>query len=162
MGDLERQSKEGFAPTLQRSGEQRDETPPYAPGTLLAGRYRLEEPLGQGGMGRVYAAIHTSLGRRVAVKILLKKYADQPSMVERFRNEARSASSMAHPNVVPVFDYGQTDAGEAFLVMDLLEGEPLSELVQRGPLALDRLLAVLHQVALALRAAHAAGVVHRD
>lgn len=163
MGDLDRHSGEGFAPTLQRSGERnKDDSPPYPPGTVLADRYRIETPLGQGGMGRVYAAVHTTLGRRVAVKILLRKYADQPAMMERFRNEARSASRMAHANVVPVFDYGQTDAGEAFLVMDLLEGEPLSELVRRGPLALDRLLAVLHQVALALRAAHAAGVVHRD
>lgn len=162
MGDLERHSKEGFAPTLQRSGETRDESAPYPPGTVLGGRYKLEAPLGQGGMGRVYAATHVSLGRRVAVKVLLRKYADHPSMVERFRNEARSASRIAHPNVVPVFDYGQTDANEVYLAMDLLEGEPLSDLVQRGPLAIDRLLAVLSQVALALRAAHAAGVVHRD
>jgi serine/threonine-protein kinase len=163
MGDLERHSKEVFAPTLQRSGEHKgDETPPYAPGTILGGRYRVESPLGQGGMGRVYAATHVLLGRRVAVKVLQRKYADQPAMVERFRNEARSASRMSHPNVVPVFDFGVTDANEAFLVMDLLEGEPLSDLVRRGPLALDRLLAVLHQVAMALRAAHTAGVVHRD
>src|SRR5262245_15235651 len=134
MGDSSRQSSEVYAPTLQRSGERAvDESPAYAPGTLVGGKYRLEKVLGQGGMGRVYAATHVGLERRVAVKVLLRRYADQPAMVERFRNEARSQSRISHPHVVPVFDYGTTEAGEAYLVMDLLVGEPLSDLVRRGP-----------------------------
>jgi tRNA A-37 threonylcarbamoyl transferase component Bud32 len=163
MGDSSRRSSEVYAPTLQRSGERlRDDSPAYPAGTVLAGRYCLDRPLGQGGMGRVYEGTHVALGRRIAVKVLLRRYADQPAMVERFRNEARSQSRISHPNVLPVFDYGSTDAGEPFLAMDLLEGEPLSHLVKGGPLPLDRMLTILHQVALALRAAHTAGVVHRD
>ncbi len=161
MGDSRR--SDGYAPTLQRSGDRaRDDSPLYAAGTVLAERYRIETLLGEGGMGRVYAGVHIVLGRRVAIKVLLHRYADQPAMVERFRTEARSASRIAHPNIVPMFDFGETPLGEVFLVMDLLEGEPLSDVVKRGPLALDRLVPMLRQVALALRAAHEAGVVHRD
>src|SRR4051794_32408915 len=131
MGD---QTSQVYAPTLQRSGERpSDESTPYPAGTVVGGKYRLEKVLGQGGMGRVYAATHMGLERRVAVKVLLRRYADQPAMVERFRNEARSQSRISHPHVVPVFDYGTTDAGEAFLAMDLLVGEALSDVVRRGP-----------------------------
>jgi serine/threonine-protein kinase len=99
----------------------------------------------------------------VAVKVMRRKYADQKAMVERFRVEARSASKIGHPNVVQVFDYGTTEVGEGFIVMELLEGAPLSEVIkQQGPMELGRALSLLCEVATALRAAHQSGVIHRD
>ena len=115
-------------------------------------------------MGRVYEAEHIELGRRVAVKVMRRKYADQKAMVERFRVEARSASKIGHPNVVQVFDFGTTDAGEGFIVMELLAGRAACREVikQQGPMELGRTLAILGEVATALRAAHDSGVIHRD
>ncbi|MGZ3425960.1 MAG: serine/threonine-protein kinase, partial [Polyangia bacterium] len=165
MGDLDPPSRPsaGYAATIQRAHPPKDEEPPYQEGTLLAGRYRIERRLGEGGMGRVYEAEHLELGRRVAVKVMRRKYADQKAMVERFRLEARSASKIGHPNVVQVFDYGTTDAGEGFIVMELLKGAPLSEVIkQQGPMELSRTLLILSEVATALRAAHQSGVIHRD
>ncbi|MGZ3441889.1 MAG: serine/threonine-protein kinase, partial [Polyangia bacterium] len=165
MGDLDPPSRPsaGYAATIQRAHPPKDEEPPYQEGTLLAGRYRVERRLGEGGMGRVYEAEHLELGRRVAVKVMRRKYADQKAMVERFRLEARSASKIGHPNVVQVFDYGTTDAGEGFIVMELLQGAPLSEVIkQQGPMELSRTLLILSEVATALRAAHESGVIHRD
>ena len=127
MGDVDSPSRPsaGYAATIQRAQRPKDEEPPYEEGTLLAGRYRIQRRLGEGGMGRVYEAEHLELGRRVAVKVMRRKYADQKAMVERFRLEARSASMIGHPNVVQVFDYGTTEAGEGFIVMELLDGAPL-------------------------------------
>ena len=165
MGDLDPPSRPsaGYAATIQRAHPPKDEEPPYEEGTLLAGRYRIHRRLGEGGMGRVYEAEHLELGRRVAVKVMRRKYADQKAMVERFRLEARSASKIGHPNVVQVFDYGTTDVGEGFIVMELLKGAPLSEVIkQQGPMELGRTLSIVSEVATALRAAHQSGVIHRD
>jgi serine/threonine protein kinase len=165
MGDLDPPSRPsaGYAATIQRAHPPKDEEPAYEEGTLLAGRYRVHRRLGEGGMGRVYEAEHLELGRRVAIKVMRRKYADQKAMVERFRVEARSSSKIGHPNVVQVFDYGTTDAGEGFIVMELLSGAPLSEVIkQQGPLELGRALEILGEVATALRAAHDSGVIHRD
>jgi serine/threonine protein kinase len=165
MGELEPPSRPsaGYAATIQRSGKSSDSEPAYAEGTLLAGRYRVVRLLGEGGMGSVYEAEHLALGRRVAVKVMRRRYADQKAMVERFGVEARSASKVAHPNVVQVFDYGTTEAGEGFLVMELLEGAPLSDVVKKqGPLELARVISILAEVATALRAAHQSGIIHRD
>ena len=165
MGDLDPPSRPsaGYAATIQRAHPPKDEEPPYAEGTMLAGRYRVHRRLGEGGMGRVYEAEHLELGRRVAIKVMRRKYADQKAMVERFRVEARSASKIGHPNVVQVFDFGTTEAGEGFIVMELLRGAPLSEVIkQQGPMELGRTLSILCEVATALRAAHESGVIHRD
>ena len=165
MGDIDPPSRPsaGYAATIQRAHPPKDDEPPYEEGTLLAGRYRVLRRLGEGGMGRVYEAEHLELGRRVAVKVMRRKYADQKAMVERFRVEARSASKIGHPNVVQVFDYGTTEVGEGFIVMELLKGAPLSEVIkQQGPMELGRALTILSEVATALRAAHQSGVIHRD
>ncbi|HEX9105153.1 MAG TPA: serine/threonine-protein kinase, partial [Polyangia bacterium] len=165
MGDIDPPSRPsaGYAATIQRAHPPKDEEPPYEEGTVLGGRYRVHRRLGEGGMGRVYEAEHLELGRRVAVKVMRRKYADQKAMVERFRVEARSASKIGHPNVVQVFDYGTTQAGEGFIVMELLTGAPLSEVIkQQGPMELGRALSILSEVATALRAAHQSGVIHRD
>ncbi|MDB4971507.1 MAG: serine/threonine protein kinase with repeat [Myxococcales bacterium] len=153
----------GYAATIQRASRPSDEEPPYESGTVLSGRYQIQRRLGEGGMGRVYEAEHMQLGRRVAVKVMRRKYAEQKAMVERFRVEARSASRIGHPNVVQVFDFGTTEAGEGFIVMELLDGAALSDVIkQQGAMDLPRVLTILGEVATALRAAHDSGVIHRD
>ena len=134
----------------------------------LAGRYRLCRWLAAGGMGQVWQAVDEVLGRPVAVKLLRDEYAQDPSFVGRLRAEARSAAAVAHPGIATVFDYGEvtTAAGPeptAFVVMELVEGEPLSSLLARtGRLGLDRSLDIVGQAAVAVGAAHQAGLVHRD
>src|SRR5262245_54854431 len=93
-------------------------------GSLLSSRYRLESPLGEGGMGRIFAAVDQQLGRRVAIK-LIRDDVDEPSSRERFLREARAAAVLSHPNACQLFEVGEHD-GFPFLVMELLEGEPLS------------------------------------
>jgi serine/threonine protein kinase len=134
----------------------------------LAGRYRLCRWLAAGGMGQVWQAVDEVLGRPVAVKLLRDEYAQDPSFVRRLRAEARYAAAVAHPGVASIFDYGEvttTDGAQptAFLVMELIDGEPLSSLLAReGRLGLDRSLEIVGQAALAVGAAHQAGLVHRD
>jgi hypothetical protein len=131
-------------------------------GLRLADRYELTAPVASGGMGEVWAAHDDVLGRTVAVKLLKPEHAGDPTFIQRFRAEARNAASLAHPGIASVFDYGEAD-GVAYLVMELVPGEPLSALLARcGPLALPHALDLLDQTARALQAAHDAGVVHRD
>jgi serine/threonine-protein kinase len=122
-----------------------------------------------GGMGQVWRGLDTALHRSVAVKVLRSEYTGDPSFLARFRAEARHAASLSHPNVAAVFDYGEETAqdgtGEtlAYLVMELVEGEPLSALIAReGALGTDRTLRLLQQTAFALAEAHRVGLVHRD
>jgi serine/threonine-protein kinase len=129
---------------------------------LIAGRYELEELTGSGGMSRVYVARDRQLGRRVAVKILHERYADDPDYVERFRREARAVARLNHPNIVTVIDRGESD-GRQYIVFEHVEGEDLKELVGRtGPMDVRRAIDMAVQVGRALSFAHANGVVHRD
>jgi eukaryotic-like serine/threonine-protein kinase len=128
----------------------------------LGDRYQLDHRIASGGMGAVWRAVDRLLDRPVAVKLLRREFADDPAFVERFRREARAAAALTHPNVAGVFDYGERD-GQAFIVMELVEGENLAErLARTGPLAWPEALALAEQVARALAAAHAGGLVHRD
>ncbi|WP_243058338.1 protein kinase [Nocardioides sp. SR21] len=132
-------------------------------------RYRLDARIATGGMGEVWRATDTTLGREVAVKLLKQEYADDPTFRARFETEARHAASLHHPNIAAVYDFGETDtvdgsgAHRPYLVMELVDGQPLSALIQGGramsPAAVRELLA---QAADGLGAAHAAGIVHRD
>lgn len=132
-------------------------------GSVLAGRYRLLRILGRGGMGYVYLAEHTTIGRRLAVKVLGTQLAREQEFRERFLREARAVSALAHENVVQVTDYGETPNDSVFLAMELLEGEELSETIARdGPLPWLRAKRIILQVCRALHAAHQAGIVHRD
>lgn len=132
-------------------------------GVVLADRYRLMRFLGQGGMGSVYVAEHVALGKSVAIKVLGTRWARDVTSRDRFLIEARAASKIDHENVVDVFDYGITPNSSVFLAMELLRGEPLSELVAReGPLAWPRAKGIVLQVCRALHAAHDKGVLHRD
>jgi serine/threonine-protein kinase len=128
----------------------------------LGDRYRLDHRIASGGMGAVWRAVDQLLDRPVAVKLLKRELADDPAFVERFRREARAAAALTHANVAAVFDYGERD-GQAFIVMELVEGENLAQrLARAGPLPWPEALAVAEQVARALAAAHARGLVHRD
>jgi eukaryotic-like serine/threonine-protein kinase len=129
----------------------------------LAGRYRLEHVIGRGGMSTVYRATDTVLGRTVAVKVLLASLADEdPAYVARFRREARAAAALHHAAVVAVYDFG-VDGDTRFIVMEHVEGRSVAALLRGGhPLPLQQALLIGAQVAEALGAAHAAGIVHRD
>ena len=126
----------------------------------LAGRYRRESRIAAGGMGEVWRAHDLLLDRPVAVKLLRPDHVGEQDR-ERFRAEARHAAGLSHPGIASVYDYGEQD-GAAWLVMELVEGEPLSDVLRRGPLDVATALSVVGQAGLALEAAHAAGVVHRD
>jgi eukaryotic-like serine/threonine-protein kinase len=129
---------------------------------VLGERYRLGERIARGGMGSVYRAVDENLGRQVAVKVLRRELADDPTFLERFRREARAAAALSHPGVAGVYDYGEL-GGSAFIVMELVEGETLAErIAATGRLPFAEAFAIGEQVARALAAAHAHGLVHRD
>ena len=126
-------------------------------------RYRLIRQIGSGGMADVYLAYDEVLEREVAFKVLDRKHAQNTEAVKRFRREARSAASLSHPNIVSIHDWGETEDGTYYIVMEYMEGRTLEDLIQReGPLSPERATEVTLQVARALSAAHESGVIHRD
>ncbi len=130
---------------------------------VLNNRYRIVRLLGRGGMGKVYLVHDEVLSRDVAVKVLSRDLAEHEEFVERFEREAKSAASLSHPNIVAVHDRGLTEDGDHFIAMEYVPGGTLEDLVKtKGPLPPDRATAVALQVAAALGAAHARGVIHRD
>jgi serine/threonine-protein kinase len=136
-------------------------------GVTLSGRYRLQRLIATGGMGQVWEAVDSRLGRRVAVKVLKAEYSQDSEFIERFRAEARTTAMLNHPGIAAVHDYGESQMdGEgrtAYLVMELVNGEPLNSVLKRtGRLSLRHALDLLEQTGRALQIAHAAGLVHRD
>lgn len=130
---------------------------------VLASRYRLDGRIAAGGMGEVWRALDLVLRRPVAVKLLRPEYAEHAETLARFRAEAQHAAALSHPGIAQVYDYGDGGPGQPpFLVMELVDGPPLTQLLTRGPLGPARTLDVVAQVASGLAAAHAAGLVHRD
>jgi serine/threonine-protein kinase len=128
----------------------------------IVGAYRIERELGHGGMGVVYAGVHQLLGRRAAVKVLLPDLSKKQELVQRFFNEAKAATAIKHPSIVEIYDFGYADDGNAFIVMELLEGETLAQRLKSGPLAIPDAVGLARQIANALAAAHKVGIVHRD
>jgi serine/threonine protein kinase len=132
-------------------------------GKVIDGRYRIDELIGEGGMGKVYLAEHVEIGKRVAVKVLHPSYGRLPDLVERFRREARAASKIGHPHIVDVTDSGTTEEGAVYFVMEYLEGVELGSVIEReGALEAGRALRIASQICRALAAAHAQSIVHRD
>ena len=127
------------------------------------GSYRLHNILGRGGMGTVYRGEHVYIGKPVAVKILHERFARNEDSVHRFLREARAASSINHPNIADVTDFGPTAEGSVYFVMEYIEGEGLEDIIAReGPLALHRAINIVIQMSSALGRAHEQGIVHRD
>jgi eukaryotic-like serine/threonine-protein kinase len=129
---------------------------------VLGERYQLQDPIGRGGMATIYRGRDLRMDRVVAIKVLREVYSTDPKFVTRFQREAKAASSLQHPNIVQVYDYGQSD-GNYFIVMELIEGTDLRRYLRsRGVLAVDRAIIIAHDVALGLGAAHRRAIVHRD
>jgi len=148
--------REGQAP--RRTGDEAEIL-----GSTLSGRYLVTRKVGQGGMGAVYEATHTLIGKRVAVKVLLEKYARREAIVQRLEQEARLASSCQNEHIIDITDFGTTEDGRTFVVMEYLDGESLAECLSRETrLPEQRILGIISQAASALAAAHAKGIVHRD
>ena len=132
-------------------------------GKVLAGKYRIEAKLSEGGMGTVYRGTHVLMDKTVAVKVLRPSLAADEKIVARFSREARAASKIAHPNALSVTDFGEAEDGIVFLVMEFLDGRTLKDVIRvEGPMPLERVVDIMRQVADALKAAHDQGVVHRD
>src|ERR687891_2913745 len=133
-------------------------------GRLISGRYRLIGPLGEGGMATIWRGLDEQLDREVAVKILRPQFSSDPGFTARFKQEARAAGSLAHPNIVSVYDYGtDAESGDQYIVMQLVEGRDLSSVLrERATLGADDAVRVGIAVASALEAAHRRGIVHRD
>jgi serine/threonine-protein kinase len=135
---------------------------PYL-GSTIDGRYKVEALLGEGGMGVVYRCVHTIIGKKVAMKVLRADLARDAEVTERFLNEAKAASSIGNAHIIDISDFGQFPDGAAYFVMEYLNGQPMSKLVEGSqPLAVQRILHLARQIAEGLSAAHAANIVHRD
>ncbi len=132
-------------------------------GQVVADRYHVVKKLGEGGMGQVYLAEHVKMGRRSAIKVMNPSMVHDPDAVARFNREASNASRITHPNVCAIYDFGETPDGLIYLAMEFIEGEPLTDLLEReGALSVGRATGIFLQTAEALQAAHDLGIVHRD
>lgn len=139
-----------------------EEVPDPLIGRTIAGRYAILERIGAGGMGIVYRAFHEVVGRDVALKFLSPELAYDPGNRTRFLREARAANRIDHEHIIDITDFGETDDGQVYLVMEFLRGRPLNDVIADGPMSLRRALTLTAQIASALARAHELDVVHRD
>jgi serine/threonine-protein kinase len=145
------------------TGDDEQDFPSTLPGTIIAGKYRLDGMIGRGGMGSVWSTMHLGLGQRVAVKLIAKRYAGSREARQRFDLEAKAAAQLRSRHVVQVFDNGETEDGTPYIVMELLDGESLDHRIERrGPLPVEDAVRIIGQVGRALIRAHGLGIVHRD
>lgn len=131
-------------------------------GSTIAGRYVIEEVIGEGGMATVYSAHHRLVDRPCAIKVMNAGFAQNEVVRERFRREAKAAQKLAHPNIIEIFDQGEMQDGCLYLVMELLEGETVANMLERGKLTPDRAIPIAIQIARGLARAHDLEVIHRD
>ncbi len=131
-------------------------------GTVISGRYLVKELLGEGGMGSVYLAEHTRMKKRVALKLLHPEMSENAEVQSRFEREAMASAHIEHPNVAAATDFGRTEDGAYFLVLEYVEGTSLRDMLESGPISVARALRITRQMALALERAHESGIVHRD
>ena len=132
-------------------------------GYTLIDKYKVVRPIGRGGMGEVYEATHVELGKRVAVKVMLGKYAEDSEAIARFKREALAASRIGNPHIIDVSDIGTTHDGRSFVVMEYLSGQPLSSVIERvGQMPVWRATHIMRQVLRAVHVAHSKGIIHRD
>jgi eukaryotic-like serine/threonine-protein kinase len=131
-------------------------------GSTIAGRYVVEHQLGEGGMATVYAAHHTLVDRRCAIKIMNPMLSRDTTVRERFRREAKSAQKLAHPNVIEIFDQGETEDGTSYIVMEHLIGSSLAEVILEGKIPVPRAVGLMIQMARGIARAHDLDVIHRD
>jgi TonB family protein len=133
------------------------------PAVIIDGKYELQAVIGQGGMGTVYRANHILLAKPVAIKLIRPEFGISPSTAKRFQREARALSQLSHPNIIQVYDLGQTDKGELFIAMEFVKGRNLKDVIlSQGAIPETRVVAIATQIGRALVAAHASGVIHRD
>src|SRR5580704_3649840 len=138
-------------------------SPLVAPGAIVAGKYRLEAIIGEGGMGSVWAATHTGLGQAVAIKFVSKEFVSSSEALRRFDAEAKAAAQLRSRHVVQVFDNGTLEDGTPYIAMELLRGENVYSRVHRaGPVPVPEAIEILVQCCKALGRAHGAGIIHRD
>jgi len=132
-------------------------------GTVVDGRYRIGEQIGEGGMGVVYKALHVTLNKTLALKVLRGEMAKDPEVVQRFIQEAQAATSIGHENIIDISDFGRLPDGTVYFVMEYLDGRPLNDLIKRGgSIPMAEAVAIVRQIGSALGAAHLRGIVHRD
>src|SRR3954454_24356145 len=156
-------TKELFPRLVRRDPTLSKMIPADARAGTTVGKYKLRAIVGRGGMGVVYRAEHVYIGKEVAVKILHDGYGGREESIKRFLREARAASLINHPNIVDVTDFGKSNDGTVFFVMELLDGEALDTVLQRDRrLDLMRSITIVNQMAGALGSAHSKGIVHRD
>ena len=149
-------------PTQQLPEEKQENVDPLL-GSVVDNRYRVDRVLGEGGMGVVYAAMHVTLGKRVALKVLRGEMARDDEVVKRFVQEAQASSSIGHANIIDITDFGRLPDGTSYFVMEYLEGMSLTQLIEQGgSMGSDEALGIIEQVASALSAAHGRGIIHRD
>ncbi len=135
----------------------------FEPGSLVAGKYKIERQLAAGGMGKVFLAVQHPVNRRVVLKLMHAELVAKQEMRERFLREAEAAGRLSHPNTVTIFDYGTTADGVCFIAMEYIEGEPLQALIERkGALPLEQAVQIAIQVANSLSEAHRKNIIHRD
>src|SRR5690606_5334453 len=137
------------------------EAPPTA--GLVNEKYQLVRMIGRGGMGSVWEARHASLGTQVAIQVIESEYADSQEARKRFDNQEKAAATLQSTHAIQVYDPGVTPEGKPYIVMELLQGEPLDKRIERmGQLSLQETAKILHQVSRGLTRAHERGIVHRD
>ncbi|HEY8943510.1 MAG TPA: serine/threonine-protein kinase, partial [Polyangiaceae bacterium] len=155
-------SKNSNRPPAQSSQPDASSDDSLAPGVLIGGRYRIDTLLGEGAMGRVYAAEHVLLRKKLAIKILHGDRAQVPEVVARFEREAMAAANIEHPNIAGASDFGRLADGSVYLVLEYVQGVNLRDELRKGPFSTERSLHIARQIASALAGAQELAIVHRD